>query len=55
MEGWQSGLMRRTRNAVGRNPSQVQILYPPPKYYDNFLDFFHTKTIQVFGFKCEIR
>ncbi len=29
LEGWQSGLMRRTRNAVGGNPSEVQILYPP--------------------------
>lgn len=29
VEGWQSGLMRRTRNAVGSNPSEVQILYPP--------------------------
>lgn len=24
--------MRRTRNAVGRNPSEVQILYPPFSY-----------------------
>ena len=31
VEGWQSGLMRRTRNAVGSNPSEVQILYPPPR------------------------
>lgn len=35
MEGWQSGLMRRTRNAVGRNPSEVQILYPPIKFMTN--------------------
>lgn len=31
-EGWQSGLSRRTRNAVGGNPSQVRILYPPLSY-----------------------
>lgn len=36
VEGWQSGLMRRTRNAVGRNPSEVQILYPPIKNMNNF-------------------
>jgi hypothetical protein len=35
VEGWQSGLMRRTRNAVGRNPSEVQILYPPIKFMTN--------------------
>ena len=38
-EGSHSGLVRRTRNAVGGNPSQVRILYPPPRI-EKLLKFF---------------
>ncbi|TSC82730.1 MAG: hypothetical protein G01um101420_88 [Parcubacteria group bacterium Gr01-1014_20] len=42
-EGSHSGLVRRTRNAVGGNPSQVRILYPPLRI-EKLLKFFTHST-----------